>query len=417
MTKMLRLETLPIMEHWDCHQCGHCCRGSIISLSSEDAERLRSQGWDQHPDFAGERIVTPLAGRHDALQLAKRADGSCVFLTADNQCRIHQLHGANAKPLVCRMFPLQIIPQEKHAVLTLRRACPSAAADRGRPLSEHVDEARQLAAEGGLLKAGVAAPSIKQGESSDWKRARLVLDALKRLTGDERYPPIRRLVHGVELCRLLDTAQTPTLDNRQLAELLQVLEEHIAEEAAEHFSERQPPTTSAQILFRQTALEVLRLHPRLPQTASWGTRLKLPLWAWRMVRGKGELPKLHPSLPVVTFAQLEEPLAKLSPAIIGAIARYFETTSASTQYALADRVGWSIVDSYRQLALLYPLLFWLLRWQTAGRLVEENDVYEMICALDRAQGFAALSGAKQRNRVRTLTRLEQLPAIIAWYGR
>jgi hypothetical protein len=99
------------------------------------------------------------------------------------------------------------------------------------------------------------------------------------------------------------------------------------------------------------------------------------------------------------------------------LARYFETTTASYQYALAQKSGWSVIESYRQLALLYPLGLWLLRWASVGRAPTANDMFEIIAALDRAQGYAPLTGLKQRSRIRTLAQLGELPALVAWYGR
>ena len=46
-----------------------------------------------------------------------------------------------------------------------------------------------------------------------------------------------------------------------------------------------------------------------------------------------------------------------------------------------------------------------------------NDMLEIIAALDRSQGYAPLAGLKQRSRLRTLARMGELPALVAWYGR
>ena len=80
-----------------------------------------------------------------------------------------------------------------------------------------------------------------------------MFEALRRLTNDERYPPVRRLVHGVELCRLLEQARIDQFDNAKLSELVQVLEEHVVVEAAPHFTERVEPKRVARTLFRQLA--------------------------------------------------------------------------------------------------------------------------------------------------------------------
>ena len=78
---------------------------------------------------------------------------------ADGLCRIHKELGFDAKPLVCRMFPLQIVPRDNVAYVTIRRACPSAAADKGRPVAEQLDFARQLARERHLADAAPHPPA------------------------------------------------------------------------------------------------------------------------------------------------------------------------------------------------------------------------------------------------------------------
>src|SRR5687767_75390 len=127
----LPLKPLPIVERWSCHQCGVCCRGSIVPLSDDDLARLRAQGWQEHPDFRGTSVTVRESWLGQGQQLAHRADGSCVFLEPDGLCRIHKELGEGAKPLLCRLFPLQVVPRDGVAYLTLRRACPSAAADKG----------------------------------------------------------------------------------------------------------------------------------------------------------------------------------------------------------------------------------------------------------------------------------------------
>jgi lysine-N-methylase len=412
---MLPISPLPILERWSCHQCGVCCRGSIVPLSAEDVARLEAQKWQEQPEF--QHVATTAAYPGGGRQLAKRPDGACVFLRDDGLCRIHKELGFEAKPLVCRMFPLQLIPHDRQAVLTLRRACPSAAADKGQELTEQLSDAKAYAKEGRLLDDGAAAPPTKIGEPPEWKRSRLVLDALRRLTADERYPMIRRLVHGLEFCRLLEAAATKELANAKLADLIGVLEQNIAEEAAPHFTERADPGGAAKVLFRQIALEIVRLHPRAYHRPRWFSRLQLLRWAVKMVWGSGKLPRVHEHFPQPTFAQLEQPLGKLSPEIYSPLARYFETTTASYQYALAQKTGWTVIESYRQLALLYPIALWLLRWSSFGREPTPNDLFEIIAALDRSQGYAPLAGLKQRSRLRTLAKLDALAGLVAWYGR
>ena len=54
----LPIRTLPIVERWDCHSCGFCCRSTKFKLSEEDLKKLREQKWEDNPDFRGVPIVT-----------------------------------------------------------------------------------------------------------------------------------------------------------------------------------------------------------------------------------------------------------------------------------------------------------------------------------------------------------------------
>ena len=413
----LPLKILPVVERWDCHQCGNCCRGSLVPLSAEDLARIQAQNWEQQPDLAGTPVVVRQSWRGHDYRLAQRPDGSCVFLLPDGQCRVHKEFGAEAKPLVCRMFPLQIVPRDNVAYLTIRRACPSAAADKGRPVAEHLEFAKELDRQWGVAEKGIAAPPLKPGETRDWPATRKLLETLQRQLTDERYPPVRRIVHALTLCRLFEQAKTARLTGGQIGELLGVLEASAAGEVGDLFANREPPAGSARVLFRQTAAEFVRLHPRFPAKPTWGEWFRMAWGAWAIVRGRGPLPKLHLQFPPATFEQLEQPLGRLDPAVYQPLVRFIETTAVSWNYALACRGRWSVIESLRQLALTYPIGLWLLRWASAGREPTPADMLDIVTALDRGQGYAPLAGSKQRRRLQLLASLDQSAKLVAWYGR
>lgn len=407
---------LPNEERWDCHQCGICCRGSLVPLSSADLDRLKNQKWEEHPDFQGQPVVIP-HGSAGGFRLAQRADATCVFLNDQGLCRIHAELGFEAKPTICRVFPLQLIPQDKQMVLTLRRACPSSALDRGQPLAGHLPMMREFVAEGRLDAEAIPPPRFKSRELREWKTVRLFLAALARLLQDERYPPVRRIVHALQMASLVETAKTKSLAHAQIAELLQAMEAVVAEESREFFENRRPPSWFAGIFFRQIAAEYLRLHPAYRAQKTWSQRWQLTTTAFRMARGSGSLPKLHPEFPGVTFAELEEPLGKIDPQVYVPLARLIETSAASFLYALAHRGGWSVVESLRSLALLFPVGLWLLRWASHGREPTVEDMVNIVVALDRGQGFQNLNTALQRWRLNTLGSQQELERLVVWYAR
>jgi lysine-N-methylase len=413
----LPIKTLPILERWDCASCGNCCRGSVIPLSDEDLQRLKNQRWDECSDFAGvPTVVRPgwFGKRH---QLAQRADGSCVFLTADNRCRIHAEHGSEAKPLVCQMYPLQLVPQEKRAVLTLRRSCPSAAEDAGSELQVHLAAVRRLAEQGNLLEKAIRAPAITRRYRGSWSEALLVASAIERLLTDERYPLVRRLVHGVRFCALLDQCKLKRLEESQLPELLRILEDGCRQEVGELFRERLAPRGAIATLFRQTAAEYMRLHSGYRATDSWRERWRLTRAAVAIARGRGVAPALHAALPEVTFDALEQPLGHLSPEIQLPFVRLYEANASSLQYAIAARPGWSIIESFRAFALAYPVALWNLRWCSHGRPPTRADAIEMVTIIDRGQGHEPLTGSHHRRRVSMIARSGELERMIVWYAR
>src|SRR5579884_3255135 len=127
------VRNLPLIQNWDCHSCGHCCRIEAV-VTDEEKRRIEGLGLAGDPEVApGPWFKTAGRGRWT---LAHRPDGACVFLTDANRCQIHERAGADAKPFVCRLFPFVLIPAGDHWRVGLNFSCPSAAANSGRPVAD-----------------------------------------------------------------------------------------------------------------------------------------------------------------------------------------------------------------------------------------------------------------------------------------
>ncbi|MEO8270771.1 MAG: YkgJ family cysteine cluster protein [Aureliella sp.] len=413
----LPIVTLKNDERWDCHQCGFCCRGSSILLSVEDAERLRSQKWGEQPEYEKTRIMVPHRGAGSSLRLARRDDGTCIFLNEDGLCRIHAKFGLEAKPTMCRTFPMQLIPHEKHAVLTYRRACPSAAADRGTLANERVALIKQMVHDDCLKAEAIMPPLLKSGEQRNWKTIRIVLESVGELLRDGRYPPVRRVVHALQFASNIDAAKTRRLTDHQIAELARTLVELMPQVAKLFFEDRKSPTGISKVLFRLTAVSCARLHPLCRHEANWISRLDLAGTSWKCLRGSGKTPVLGNAFPAATFEYLEQPLGIKSPDVYLPLSRLIETTSESFLYALANRGRWSVTDSIRGLGLLFPIGMWLLRWQACHREPTMEDMLNIVVALDRSQGYQPLSGTQQRLKLAMLGFNGELERLVVWYAR
>jgi len=413
----LPIQPLPIDERWDCHGCGLCCRGTIVTLNDDDLRRLRDQRWHEHPDFRRTRIIQRLGLFSGGYRLAHRKDESCVFLTPEGRCRIHQELGLESKPLLCRTYPYQLVPLKDVGLLTLRRTCPSAAADSGSPLADQLDFASELVRQRLGDRPPAAPPKITRRHHGTWETALQVLAAIERLMIDERFPHVRRLVHALQLCELLDLCRLDRVKPDQLPPLLEMLETSAVEESAEVFRQRRPPSRLAAVLFRQAVLEVVRLPPGTVPERSWRQRLELIRAAAAFTRGRGPVPPIGPEVSGATFEQLEEPLGCRSAEVLRPLGRYFETAAASTQYAILDRKRWAITESFRALALCHSMALWIVRLRCRQREPGMEDMVEAVTTIDRGQVCPRLAGWHHRRRVAQLARGGQLPRLIAWYAR
>jgi lysine-N-methylase len=406
-------------ERWDCQACGVCCRGAIVLLNDTDLERIREQKWEEDPIQAGKAYLARDSRATSGYRLAQRADGCCVFLTDGGRSRVHEKFGFENKPHMCQMFPLQLIPREQHAILTLRRACPSAAADEGRTLEEHLPEVQRL------VKAGELTVPVAERQSLNtpaWRQANRVMAAAARIFGDERFPPVRRVVHALLFARLLEKAKLHKLDETKTNELIHMLEAGVVGEATPLFADRKPPSSIGGLLFRLTVAEYIRLHPDYRPPAGIFARYHLFHSIARMLRGKGPTPPLHPTFPQTTFAVLDEPLQSSQPALLRPelqrpIERYLALSAASYQYAFAARSSWTVLQSIRSLAMSFPVALYLVRWATAGREPTLHDVARVVATIDRGQGYSSLSGARYRSVLTLLEMQEDLEKLAVWYAR
>lgn len=413
----LPLRTLPIQENWDCQGCGICCHGALVVLNESDLKQFRAQHWDEHPDFKGKKTLVRLGLFDNRYRLAQRGDGTCVFQDTDKLCRIHKEFGYDAKPHICRMAPLQVIPLDTIAYVTLRRYCPSAASDRGRSLKEQLGELRNLLKLAHEEPMPSRPPALTRKYRRGWKDTTAFNDCLKRVMEDSRFPLVRRLVHGLEVCNLLGECKLRGFKGDKLVELLSMLQNSAIESSSLLFKERLEPSYQAGKLFRQSLLEYLRLHPDYVGDSSWRERCRLISAAFKFSRGTGSVPLMNLPFSPATFESQERPLGHLDNTVLKPLNAYFETAVVSWRYAMMKQKGWSMLDSFGSLAMSYAVGMWALRLTCPDRESTEDDVIRIIMMLDRSQTHAPLTGLRHRLRIRALSHNNQLSRLAVWYAR
>ena len=165
----LPVRNLPTGQNWDCRGCGNCCRDYHVSVTDDERTGIEAQGWENDPRWRAKLFVHKGPWWKRRWRLNHRPDGSCVFLSSEGRCRIHEKFGGDTKPLACRVYPFVLVPAGDHWRVGLRYACPSAAENVGRPLAEHrLDGFALELAQQTTLGDRPYVPRLKAGQHVEW---------------------------------------------------------------------------------------------------------------------------------------------------------------------------------------------------------------------------------------------------------
>ncbi|HEX4610769.1 MAG TPA: YkgJ family cysteine cluster protein, partial [Urbifossiella sp.] len=404
--------------------CASCCRSYSIPVSADEQKRIEAQDWDADPVLKGTPFFLPDG---HGTKLNHRPDGACVFLGDDNRCRIHAKFGSAAKPLACRVYPFLLVPAGDHWRVGLRYACPSAAANDGRPLDSHLPEVREYAA---LLGADQPAAKdrppvpLRDGTVVPWDDVLRITGAVAKLLGDTDIPLERRWRKVLTLAALADGLKfdgggnaKKAVTGGRLSEMIHVLSEAVEEEVPPG-AELPRPGRAGRLVFRQ----VLAVYARKDHGAEKGTAQRSPLGrvaaAVRFARGSGRVPKLHALLPDVTFAAGEEPFGALPAESDALLTRYYRVKVQSLQFCGPTNFSVPFWEGLRTLALTFPVAMWLARVFAAGGAAKPAAVERAVRVTDDNFGFNRLLGmGRQKFALRLLAARDDLPRLVAWYGR
>lgn len=190
-----------------CQHSGACCRGDWgIGVDPGSHARLRTIDWSRVAPApgSGERFVAlaaPLPGG-ERVEVARRPDGACVFLTPDTRCAIHALLGAEAKPRACREFPYQFVDTPDGVVVGVSYACTAVRAGHGRPLTEQHAEILDLVTSSPNVRRLPEPILLFRALTLTWAEYRTLEVALLDLLDDRAVPLPVTLVAGSALVSL-----------------------------------------------------------------------------------------------------------------------------------------------------------------------------------------------------------------------
>jgi hypothetical protein len=127
--------------------------------------------------------------------------------------------------------------------------------------------------------------------------------------------------------------------------------------------------------------------------------------------GFGQVPQMHAAIPQVRFDQLDYELGALSAEVYQPLNRFLETQVHSQQYGNENNQQ-PLVDSFRELAIVYPLTLWLLRILAYGRNPTADDAVAAIVSIERGRGMQGFHSI-----AKSLGESGQLERLIVWLAR
>ncbi len=425
----LPVRSLEVLQNWDCQGCTACCRQYHVSVSFEERKRIEAQGWENEPDLKGVPLFLRTGGLlSSGYRLNHREDGACVFLGPDNRCRIHVKHGSAAKPLACRIYPFSLVPAGDHWKLGLRFACPSAVENRGRPLAEHLAEAREYAAtlEAEAGPSAITTPPPLQGSQQvTWGDLGRIISAISELFADEvdtierRWRKVLFVVSTLRQAKFDgDGDPQKAIVGGRLTELLHILTDAAEDEVPESPDDLPKPGWVGRMVFRPVAALYARKDTGPDRGSAQSSAFARLFSAIQFARGRGRVPSTHAAIPVTTFAAAEQPLGDLSDRAEAILARWARVKIESGQFCGPTNFGMPVWDGLESLAVAFAAAMWLTRvLATDGRPLDDA-VMMAVRIVDDNFGFNPLLGrARQKFALSLLGKRGELPRLVAWYGK
>jgi lysine-N-methylase len=411
----LPVRQLPVIQNWDCHNCGFCCREYVVHVTDEEKRRIEDQGWAQKPEFAGKALFRKVKGRW----ALNEQQGGCIFLDERGWCRIHSSFGPEGKPLACRLYPFILVPAGDHWNIGLRFACPSVSTNKGRSLREHLPDLRRYA---DLLRHQMptidklAPPALQRRQRVAWADLQRFVQSLSRIFSDRGQRIERRWRKSLALAELCRQARFDSVQGKRLDEFLSILEGALDAEVPARPEELPPPSGLGRLLFRQWLALYVRKdtgqHAGIARRGRWAL-LKAAL---RFARGTGIVPAIHGLLPPVRFEDLEMPQPAWPESCELLLERYYLTKLHSLQFVGPTNFHHHFWDGLESLALTFPAIVWVAR--AFRDRSPEDAVTVAVRIVDDSFGYHPLLGtARQKLALRILSFRSEIPRLIAWYGQ
>ena len=424
---------LPVLQNWSCHNCGGCCREHEINISVAEKKQIEQQSWNSSHGVPGDRpLVVPLG---DGWRLNHRDDGACVFLDESGLCRIHSRFGEPAKPLACRLYPYAVHPAGPGVTVSLRFSCPSVVSNLGSSVSSQREIVESLCREVVPAEFGADRTFLfSHGKEVGWADFRVLLAFMERGLSDITLSFRERLLRTLAWMQFLEGAAPEMLSAESLGSLLKVLQEAARRARVDRAFGSKPPNSIARVMFRQFVAQLIRHDTRAVAASGWLHRLNSLTEGLRYTLGMGRIPLLEDPDSVhvafgrehgsgtlrASFAMAEQLCQDVPDGVDELFGRYFHVKLQGLHFCGPAFYNYGILDGFRSLALMYPATIWtaaVRALQAGEQAIRLADIHAALAILDHNFGYSPVLGMRSsRNRIRQLSRLQQIENLCAHYG-
>ena len=410
---------LPLMQNWDCHSCGDCCRIEAV-ITDEEKRRIEALDLADDLEVAPKPWFAPASSGSNRWRLRHRPDGGCVFLTTGNHCRLQERFGADVKPFVCRLFPFVLIPAGNHWRVGMRFSCPSVAANSGRPVIESekdlVNLSRLLEHHEGRSADSASPPLMQAGQQLAWPDVCRFVDVLVEIMQDRGNRVERRLRICMAVARVCGQTQFADLRGSRLTKYLQAVRRGVDPDVPREPADLPPPDRVLGVIPFRVLLAIFARRDRDARRAR-GIRRRVGrvVDGWRFVRSRGRVPRVNEFLPETRFEEVERPSGML-PEIEETLERYYVVKLNSLQFCGPPNFNMPILAGLESLVLTLPMILWLRR--AFNDLPPVNAIEQAIRLVDDHFGGNPMLGFSHiQFLMHTLAQRGELDKLVAWYSR
>ncbi len=417
--------TLPVLQNWDCHNCGGCCRQHQIEITEVERQRIIAQNWTEAEGVPPGTALVRMAGGWFGparYRLGHQPDGACVFLNEKGLCRIHAKFGEMEKPLACRVYPYALHPAGKSVAVSLRFSCPSVVKNAGRPVSQQQAEIRQIAdAVVPPGASGMPAPALNASDRLDWPDFHRFVDALDTTLALPGVSLVDRVLQAYAWTSLVGQSTFAKLRGNRIRDFLELIQDAARAEASSLRDQSTEVTPVGRLYFRLLTAQYARKDTAADLASGWMGRWRLLRAVWKFSRGEGEVPPLQDVFRPVPFSAVEQSFGGLTSEQDEIFTRYFRVKIQGLHFCGPAYYDIPFVEGFHSLLLMLPVTLWIARWLSVGdgrSQLATDDVARAMAIADHHHGYSpALGQTAARSRVRSLAQAGDLPRLVLRYTR